>query len=180
VDLTPEAVDLCRRHHRIPGLEFRVGDAISLPFESETFDAVISVEASHRYLSFDKFISEAVRVLKPGGHLLLADLRWREGEYEELRSSLDHSGLELLEVEDIGPRVIQSLEDYAPFRREMIQAMFPKALHNAAIESAGIPGSSIFRGLVDRSALYTRFRLGKPLAGVAAEWPPAPSEDHHV
>ena len=79
-----------------------------------------------------------------------------------MRHSLERSGLELIEVEDIVSRVIESLEEYAPVRREGVAAMLPKQLHAAAMESAGVPGSSIYQAFVSGTAQYTRFRLRKP------------------
>ena len=51
------------------------GNAESLPFPDESFDAVINVEASHAYPHFDRFLPELTRVLRPRGHFLYADFR---------------------------------------------------------------------------------------------------------
>ena len=51
------------------------GNAESLPFADESFDAVINVEASHGYPDFPRFLAEVARVLRPGGHFLYADFR---------------------------------------------------------------------------------------------------------
>jgi SAM-dependent methyltransferase len=42
---------------------------------TESFDAVINVEASHCYPSLPRFLAEVARVLRPGGHFLYADVR---------------------------------------------------------------------------------------------------------
>ena len=73
LDLNPASVDLCRKRHRLPGLDFVQGDAQDLPFADETFDAVINVEASHQYPDFARFLAEVARVLRPGGHFLYTD-----------------------------------------------------------------------------------------------------------
>ena len=77
---------------RAEGVEDRVdvrdGDARDLPFESSSFDVVLSGLVLHN-LSRDekpKAIREMVRVLKPGGKLAIFDT-WRIGVYaKELRS----------------------------------------------------------------------------------------------
>jgi ubiquinone/menaquinone biosynthesis C-methylase UbiE len=51
------------------------GDAENLPFDDESFDAVINIEASHLYPQLPRFLAEVARVLRPGGHFLYADLR---------------------------------------------------------------------------------------------------------
>ena len=75
LDLNPASIDLCRRSHNLPGLQFVQGDAEDLPFADQSFDAVLNVEASHQYPHFARFLSEVVRVLRPGGHFLYADSR---------------------------------------------------------------------------------------------------------
>jgi ubiquinone/menaquinone biosynthesis C-methylase UbiE len=71
--LNPASIDLCRKRHKLPGLDFVQGDAQDLPFADETFDAVINVEASHQYPDFERFLAEVARVLRPGGHFLYTD-----------------------------------------------------------------------------------------------------------
>jgi ubiquinone/menaquinone biosynthesis C-methylase UbiE len=60
-------------------IEFIQGSAERLPFGDEDFDVVINIESSHTYGSVARFLSEVERVLRPGGYLLLADLRTSAG-----------------------------------------------------------------------------------------------------
>jgi SAM-dependent methyltransferase len=46
-------------------------------------DAVVNIESSHCYESMDTFLSEACRVLRPGGRFFFADLRKYEGVIDE-------------------------------------------------------------------------------------------------
>ncbi len=55
LDLNPTGINFCRQRHRIEGLNFVQGDAENLPFESNSFDAVINVEASHCYPDLRNF-----------------------------------------------------------------------------------------------------------------------------
>jgi ubiquinone/menaquinone biosynthesis C-methylase UbiE len=75
LDLNPASIDLCRKSHNVPGLDFVQGDAQNLPFPDESFDAVVNVEASHQYPDFFRFLTEVARVLRPGGHFLYTDNR---------------------------------------------------------------------------------------------------------
>lgn len=52
----------------------REGSADSLPYEDESFDVVLCVESIGVYLDVPGFLSEAARVLRPGGELIVA---WR-------------------------------------------------------------------------------------------------------
>lgn len=55
-------------------------DAKSLPFTSSVFDLVILYEAIYYLDSADQFISEAHRVLRPGGRLIISTVNreWRD------------------------------------------------------------------------------------------------------
>ncbi len=58
------------------------GDALVLPFISDSFDAVVSFSVMEHVLEPPLFMSEAFRVLKPGGKaLLMTPLMW--GEHEQ-------------------------------------------------------------------------------------------------
>ncbi len=162
LDLTPAAVAMCRRQHHESGLEFLVGNAVALPFDDCTFDAVISVEASHRYPSFDAFVGEVERVLRPGGRFLFADLRWRVGELEAMQQSLEVSGLDLLESEDVTGRVLRSLHEYGPSRRALVTATLPRPFWSGALDGFGVPGTPIYQAFESGTAGYMRFVMRKP------------------
>jgi arsenite methyltransferase len=57
-----------------PQVSFQVADAEALPFPDNDFDAVISNGVFNLTLNKAKALQEAHRVLKPGGHLMLADM----------------------------------------------------------------------------------------------------------
>ena len=64
-------------------VELHTADMTALPFESNTFDVVMSNVAIHNVkpqASRDRAIEQAVRVLRPGGRLMIADIRCT-GEY---------------------------------------------------------------------------------------------------
>ena len=58
--------------------ELQTGDLRALPFEDNSFDVVVSSLAIHNIrgrAGREKAIDEAVRVLRPGGRLMIADIR---------------------------------------------------------------------------------------------------------
>lgn len=57
-----------------PDCDFRLMSATEMDFEDETFDAIICVEAAFHFDTREKFLQEAVRVLKPGGYIMLTDI----------------------------------------------------------------------------------------------------------
>ena len=56
-------------------LKFVEGNAMQLSFEDESFDVIYNVESSHCYSNMPQFISEAYRILRPGGYFAWTDFR---------------------------------------------------------------------------------------------------------
>ncbi len=59
-------------------VELHTGDMMALPFEDNSFDVVVSSLAIHNIsgrAGREKAIDEAMRVLRPGGRLMIADIR---------------------------------------------------------------------------------------------------------
>jgi ubiquinone/menaquinone biosynthesis C-methylase UbiE len=75
IDINTNQIAFCRNRHSISGLEFHEGNALHIPVDDETFDFVINVESCHSYPDVGGFLSEAYRVLRPGGVLFLTDVR---------------------------------------------------------------------------------------------------------
>ena len=110
LDFNPDGVTFAKRRHNLPGLDFVQGDAESLPFPDESFDAVINVEASHAYPHFDRFLSEMVRVLRPGGHFLYADFRGFL-EYDEWDAALAGLPMRMESKREINAEVLRGLDN---------------------------------------------------------------------
>jgi ubiquinone/menaquinone biosynthesis C-methylase UbiE len=75
VDLSPEMLALARRRAAELGrmVDFREADALALPFPDASFDTVVCTFGLCAVLDDGRAVAEAVRVLRPGGLLLLAD-----------------------------------------------------------------------------------------------------------
>jgi phosphatidylethanolamine/phosphatidyl-N-methylethanolamine N-methyltransferase len=74
VDISAEMVGQAKvkaRASRISNVEFSVGDAYRLPFASTMFDVVVISNALHVMLEPERALSEAYRVLKPDGRLIV-------------------------------------------------------------------------------------------------------------
>jgi SAM-dependent methyltransferase len=74
VDPAPRLLEIARERLAAEGLEgsFVVGDAQRLPFRDGEFDAVLSVFGVIFAADAERALSEAMRVLKPAGRLLLS------------------------------------------------------------------------------------------------------------
>ena len=75
LDISNSAVKDCNEKYKSQNLSFTVGDSEKLPFDDNTFDAIINVESSHCYGSMIQFINEVTIGLKPGAYFLFCDLR---------------------------------------------------------------------------------------------------------
>jgi ubiquinone/menaquinone biosynthesis C-methylase UbiE len=74
-DLTPNAVDMTRRHFECEGVKaeaIRTANALDLPFEANSFDAVWANGVLHATGDTCRAIAEARRVLKPGGRAMIS------------------------------------------------------------------------------------------------------------
>jgi ubiquinone/menaquinone biosynthesis C-methylase UbiE len=113
LDLNPVGLDLCRKKHQLPGLNFVEGNAEKLPFADQSFDAVINVEASHCYPRFPRFLAEVARVLRPGGHFLYTDVQQTQNiaRWEE---ELGDAPMRLMSESVINEQVARGLEKTYP------------------------------------------------------------------
>jgi arsenite methyltransferase len=81
-DQSGNALEATRRNAVAEGVaertELHTGDMTALPFDDASFDIVVSSLAIHNIrgsVGRERAIAEAIRVLRPGGRLLVADLR---------------------------------------------------------------------------------------------------------
>lgn len=75
-DLTPNMLAEAERFitgQGVTNVKFRLADAENLPFEDASFDCVTCRIAPHHFPDVPKFVSEAVRVLKIDGTLVIQD-----------------------------------------------------------------------------------------------------------
>jgi ubiquinone/menaquinone biosynthesis C-methylase UbiE len=167
LDFSKSNVEFSRHTNRDPAVSFHLGDAARLPFPPESFDAVVNVESAHHYPRLDRFLLEVYRVLRKGGHLLLADI-FSQSEYlaqssgAYMRQQLQQCPLHLLKSTDITRNVIASLEA----RAEPLAAALRKlAKNDEEFETWAnwslLPGTKSYQGFVDRRDAYMSFLFKK-------------------
>ena len=160
VDLSESAVQLSARTHPMDGLEFRVGDAENLPLGDGSVDAVINVESSHCYPSFEAFLAQVGRVLRPGGYFLYADFRQRDS-VGDWRKSLRDSGLSVLREIDITQGVFAALEEDDERKLALINSIVPRPLRASFLNFAAVRGSSLFEAFRTGRLAYMSFVMRK-------------------
>jgi len=82
IDLSEEMLQIARRKNKYPSVKFEVGDATSLPYESNYFDVTsISFALHDMPASFrGKVLSEMARVTKPEGSIVVIDYALPRGK----------------------------------------------------------------------------------------------------
>lgn len=71
VDFSEGMLEEGRRRH--PEIDFRQADAMNLPFEDNSFDAVTTSFGLRNIQDFDRALREFYRVLRPGGRLVVCE-----------------------------------------------------------------------------------------------------------
>jgi sterol 24-C-methyltransferase len=75
IDVTPQALAVARRRakHTAAAVDYMQGDYNQLPFDSETFDLVFTLETFTHSPDPHATLQEFWRVLKPGGRIVIFD-----------------------------------------------------------------------------------------------------------
>ena len=153
LDLNPTGIAFCKKRHQVSGLRFVQGDAQSLPYPPQSFDAVINVEASHCYPDFPGFLAKVARVLKTGGHFLYADFRFRD-QWAEWEQAIANAPLEIVQTRDIRTEVLRGMEINAVRSEALICQRLPKFLHSLGRDFAGLPGARVYEALKSGELSY--------------------------
>ena len=160
VDQNPKAIDYNRKTHGALGIDFRVGDAQTLDFPAQHFDAVINVEASHCYPRQNAFFKSVQRVLRAGGHLLYADFR-TPADAPQLDRDIADAGFQVKSKTDITAHVISALKRTSERYRKLVHGFTPKILHPVMESFAAVEGSGIYNSFVNRERIYFSYCLVK-------------------
>ena len=78
INITKSQVELARKRVADRGMSDRIdlreGSATEMPFEANRFDRVFALESAFHFHPRERFFAEALRVLRPGGRIVLADM----------------------------------------------------------------------------------------------------------
>lgn len=133
--------------------------ATKIPLANESCDRVIALESAQHFKPIHEFISEAKRVLKKNGFVILAipvllkptkmdilkigilKFTWSSEHYdfETIKKSINDSGLNIVETQLIGSKVYSPLADYYiknhEFLRSKILKLYPSYVEKILFKS---------------------------------------------
>ena len=161
IDISKEAVSLCSSKHKNEKLSFSVGDSEKIPFENNSFDAVINVESSHCYGNIPLFLSEVKRILNPGGFFLWSDFRKTE-EMSFLFECFKKSGLIKIRDKDITGNVVNALSRLSNDREKKIKKHVPKIIQPVFMSYAGVQGTGVYDSFLKNKLIYKSATFKKP------------------
>lgn len=73
IDLSDKMIEVAKRKN-VKGVDFVLGDCEELPFEDNSFDAVLCSMSFHHYPNPERFFANVFRILRPNGRLILRDM----------------------------------------------------------------------------------------------------------
>jgi ubiquinone/menaquinone biosynthesis C-methylase UbiE len=133
LDATPRMVDEAVRRTREAGLEervnFRLGNALDMPFKARTFDVVWGQDSWCYVTDKGRLLREAFRVLKPGGTIAFTD--WIQAgamsteEWHSLNTFMVFPYMETLE----GYARLLAREGFQEIDREDLSDDFSRHMH---------------------------------------------------
>lgn len=154
LDYSQSATKLSNKLHKeIPNLDFVNGDAENLPFDNDTFDAVINVESSHCYGNMTSFVNEVYRVLKTGGKFGWTDFRGKD-MIKETEGIFEQSKFNCIQKKTITPQVLNALDSIHVQKIDMIKNHVPQFLQKAFKDFAGVKDSQIYNAFKNGNAEY--------------------------
>lgn len=159
LDYSANQVEWCNNvHSKVRNLSFVHGDAERMPFEEDSFDVVISVEASHCFSSMRRFLGQVHRVLRPDGDFVLTDFR-DKNEIDELRRDFDTSGFRIVEESNITAEVIAALDIEHERKQAFIDNVLEPQMREQFAMFAATRGTMMYEAFKSRSSLYLSFHL---------------------
>lgn len=77
IDITPAMIEQAEKRQieqKLDNLEWTIGNAIPLPYSDNSFSLVLTRYSYHHLLKPEEALSEMIRVCRPGGRVMVADV----------------------------------------------------------------------------------------------------------
>ena len=152
LDMTDEMLELARENQRTAGatnVEFLKGEIEDIPLPDGSVDVIISNCVINLSADKRKVISEAFRVLKPGGRFAISDIVRRK---------------------EIPQRIARSVELWAGcVAGALSDAEYTTLLRNAGFDSIGIETTRVYRSQDAREFLVSAAQPGMDIETLIAQ-----------
>ena len=159
VDLDTDAVKFANQNYTTERVTFRQGNAIALPVDDRSVDAVVSFETIEHLEDHEAFLAEILRVLRPGGRLVISSPDRKV--YAEAGDT-DNP----FHVHELG-------------RSEFLQLLRAKFEHVVLLEQRALTGSVIMRA-AETGELGTVEGFGSPDGLVFERWKGVPAAPYLI
>ncbi len=160
LDISASIIDFCNDYYDVEGLSFKKGVAEKLPFESQSFDAVVNVESARCYRSLTTFFNEVARVLRDDGKFLFADLI-RPREVADVKRKLAECGFRIVHETEITANVVEALDRDTHRRETLIRKRVPGFMVGSFLAFAGTKGTERYRSFTDGTYSYWSYVLDR-------------------
>ncbi|CAF1479835.1 unnamed protein product [Adineta steineri] len=161
IDPSQDIINLCQRlYSTIPRLSFVVANATKhLPFENESIDIILCIEATHASdepKAITQFANEVVRVLRPNGYLLWCDFCYMNGSDTSIYDLIANDELIIEEKINITKNVLHALDIQNKSRTDFIQRYIQPEEQEYFRLFAGLPGTQIYEDMSQGRSQYWR------------------------
>jgi len=161
LDYSGAAVKLCNRMYGTQkNLKFVEGNAMQLSFEDESFDVIYNVESSHCYSNMPQFISEAYRILRPGGYFAWTDFRDSKS-MKSIHQSFISTGFEIETESDITSEVLAALNQISDDKKSRIKKGTNVMIRRSFETFAGVRDTPVYDAFTKGELGYYRYLLRK-------------------
>ena len=159
LETTNNLVNFCKDYYNEPGLKFIKGYIEKLPFDKESFDAVINIGSSRFYDNLPAFFNEIYRVLRKDSFFLFADIIEKK-VLETVKHHLRMAGFTIEYKKDITQNVIATFNEEQK-HQETSKEYIPDFMKKAFSPFIKTKDSEISESLIHRQSVYVSFVLKK-------------------
>ncbi|MCM0083838.1 methyltransferase domain-containing protein [Geomonas sp. Red32] len=114
IDITPAMIEQAARRQQelgLTNLTWTEGDVVPLPYPDDSFSLVITRYSFHHFLEPQRALAEMIRVCRPGGRVLVADVAIEPAKveaYDRLEIMRDPSHTHALTTEEFSALMLAS------------------------------------------------------------------------
>ena len=166
IDITPEMIrqaEAAQHARGLTNMDWRVAPAEPLPLEDNSFSLVITRYSFHHFQRPDKVVAEMLRVCRPGGRILIADVAQPEDKvagYDEIEQLRDPSHVHALSRTEFANHFDSPMMEHVRFAEYKVEM----SVESQLAASFPVPGGA------DRIRNLLREDVGIDRCGVSAHW----------